>query len=514
MIVQRVRHVAPPGYAAQIREDLRPLIGVYPAGFGLVGTDGVPLTVGSGITVVPGRDGVALDTTSSNTGITRSVSVTDHPLTLVFGARWDSSANTYIASIATAADKTCRLFNSTGAYTAQHIGATTNASANTGAVVSDGYYGIGVAVFASPTDLRVYGRGNAGQGRGASTTNVGALGTLDKAAFGTYDGSVKINAMDGQIQFAQWLRVALTDAEAWALVDNPWSMFRPRSIWVPVSAGGGGTSIGAGVGSAAAAGHASSIVLRTPVLAGVGAAAATGHQAALVMPTVVAAGAGAAAAAGLTATVVLSTPILAGAGAAAAAGHATEITTGTTIQAGVGSATAAGHAATVTLTTSIACGVGAAQATGAAAVIQAGNIVVQAGVGSAVAAGHGAVIALSTVINAGTGAATAAGSQAQIGLGALISAGTGAASAAGSAATVALTTRISGGVANATAAGLAAEITLTTPTLISCGIGAATARGHTASIVGSGDFISGNNDVWLVPHRSTVAHVDNRRRRG
>jgi hypothetical protein len=244
MFELRAPHAAPPGYAARIREELKPLIGIYPAGYGLVGTDNAPLTVGTGITLVPGRDGVVLDTTSTNTGLTRAYAVTDHPLTLVFGGRCDNSGGPSVyASLATTADKLVRVYNQNGVVSAQHIGATTNAAASTGVVVSDGYFVSGVAVFASPTDVRIYARGNVGYSRGAVTTNVGALGALNKASFGVYDGSAKTLPFDGQIQYAQWLRVALTDTEAWALVDNPWGMFEPRRIWVPVSAGGGATNL-------------------------------------------------------------------------------------------------------------------------------------------------------------------------------------------------------------------------------------------------------------------------------
>lgn len=250
MFSLRVPHAAPPGYAARIREELKPLIGVYPAGYGLVATDNTPLAVGTGITLVPGRDGMVVDATSTNTGLTRAYAVTDHPLTLVFGGRWDNSASvSMIASLATTADKLVRVSNHGGVLGAQHIGATTNATAATGAIAADGYFVSGVAVFASPTDARIYARGSAGQARGATTTNVGALGALTKAAFGIYDGSVAVSPMDGQIQYAQWLRVALTDAEAWALVDNPWGMFEPRRIMVPVSAGGGGQTVAIGQAS-------------------------------------------------------------------------------------------------------------------------------------------------------------------------------------------------------------------------------------------------------------------------
>lgn len=254
MFELRAPHAAPPGYAARIREELKPLIGIYPAGYGLVGTDNAPLTVGTGITLVPGRDGMVLDTTSTNTGLTRACAVTDHPLTLVFGGRCnDSSGPSVYASLATTADKLVRVYNHVGAIYAQHLGATTHALASTGSVVADGYFVSGVAVFAGPTDVRIYARGSAGQSRAATTTNVGALGALNKASFGVYDGSVKLYPFNGQIQYAQWLRVALTDAEAWALVDNPWGMFEPRRIWVPVSAGGGGSHDATGAMSAQSA---------------------------------------------------------------------------------------------------------------------------------------------------------------------------------------------------------------------------------------------------------------------
>lgn len=221
-----------------VRPELRPIGGVQPGAFGFTDTKiGDVLTLGSGITLANKPEGVVQDWSSSNTGLTKAVSYTDHPFSFVFAGRIDGQAgNQCLGSIATTADKTCRVFGAGGTIFGQHIGATTNASATTAAVWEFGKYFVGVAVFASPTEVRAYCAGSAGRSHAVNVTNVGALGALTKFCVGTYDGSVKTTPCDGQAIIAQWLRVALTPNQAWEIINNPWSIFEPEEILVPYDA--------------------------------------------------------------------------------------------------------------------------------------------------------------------------------------------------------------------------------------------------------------------------------------
>jgi hypothetical protein len=228
------------------RADWNPLGGILPGAFALQDTNGTALAVGTGITrAAPESFGPALDCTSTNTGLTRAIQITDAPMSCVFVVGPDTTAgNMCVTSIASTGDKTGRIFvNNFGQVFAQHIGATTNASATTAQVFTFGGWVIGVVVFGGPTDIRAYARGDvAGPLTASSTTNVGALGAMTKLAFGTYDGSVKTTAFDGRIGLVQWFRKAFTADEALALVANPGLAFEPQRIPVPVAAAAGGST--------------------------------------------------------------------------------------------------------------------------------------------------------------------------------------------------------------------------------------------------------------------------------
>jgi hypothetical protein len=207
-----------------------------------VATDGRPLTMGTGITAVMSAFGKTIDFSSTNTGLTRAVAGLSYPFSVVgIGMTTDSSAARMITSLATAADLTARVFFQSGAVIAQHIGGTTNASANSGVIISDNNYANFVAVFASSTDVRIYGKGNVGRATVKTATNVGTTVVPTKLAFGMYDGSVANGKFAGRTPLCQWLRINLTDNQAWALVDNPWQIFVPQrtTLWAPPAASTG-----------------------------------------------------------------------------------------------------------------------------------------------------------------------------------------------------------------------------------------------------------------------------------
>lgn len=242
-----------PRFAVKVRPELLPIAGINPGGNGWADTSGAMLTAGTGLTTgylpqcggAPGG-AVAIDGTVTNGALKRSVSYTNHPFSFVGVASPDGTAGAaYLSSIATAADKLVRVAAmSTGGVRAEHLGATTNANATTSQVFQFGQWFVVVGVFASPTDVRCYGQGNfAWAARAQTTTNVGALGTLDKLAYFAYDGSATGSQFDGRIALAQWFRRAFTDAEAFELLRNPWSIFvplrEPSRVPLTVVAGGG-----------------------------------------------------------------------------------------------------------------------------------------------------------------------------------------------------------------------------------------------------------------------------------
>ena len=275
-----------PQFAVPVHPSWAPLFGLQPGGHGLRDTSGKTLTVGTGIT--PGAaDGVkSIDFTLSNTGLTRTVSVTDFPLACVFRGRVDDAVNIQmVSSLATTGDKTARLFFQAANCSAQHIGATTNAAAQATNIWSAGTVVTAVAVWASATDVRIYAAGTAGRKSAQTTTNVGALGTLDKLSFGRYDGSVANNPLDGTVQILEWLRMDFGDERAWSLVDNPWQLYSPlrRRIYVP-SSGATDTAVAPNAGAVVIAGLTPTVTVTQSGASspGPGAATVTGQA-----PTVV-----------------------------------------------------------------------------------------------------------------------------------------------------------------------------------------------------------------------------------
>jgi len=249
-------------------------------------------------------------------------------------------------------------------------------------------------------------------------------------------------------------------------------------------------------------------------LAGAGAASATGSGALTARPQF--AGAGSTAAVGFG-SLMTQVP-LAGAGSATASGAAALTTR--VAMAGAGAATAAGSAA-LTVQAALS-GAGFAGAAGSATLTGGSAGVSLAGGGSAAAAGSGSLTAAAALSGVGTasasGAATLSGGSAGVSF-----TGVGSASATGSGS---LTTRAAfagGGFSIATAAG---TLTIGGAGVSFVGNGSATSSGSAsltarpqfsgagvAKASGSGylslasPFQSGNEAVWLVPARKTVAQV-------
>lgn len=217
-----------------------------------------------------------------------------------------------------------------------------------------------------------------------------------------YDGGIQL---DGRIEWCYLFNTSLTNNSVQSLSDNPWQLFAPQTIWVPVSAGGGGTTISATPGNAVADGTTASVNRTIPATPGN--ASASGTTASVIR--VIGAAPGNAVADGTTAAVTRS------------------------IAATPGNAVADGVTATVTNsgTTTISCTPGNAAADGALAAI---TRTIAAAPGNAVA--NGAIAALLRVIATTPGNAVADGVTAAVQASVTISCTPGNAVADGVAATV------------------------------------------------------------------------------
>ena len=331
-----------PQTAASVVASHRPIGGIQPGGFGLLDTGGMPLTVGTGITQgvgVQGRNAAF----SGGVTLGGAVNVSGHPLTFVFAGKVDASGLHCLSSISTTADKMVRVFGFDGSMYAQHIGAITNAAAQTASVWTTGSYFACVAVFRSPTDVSVYARGDLARAKATTVTDVGALGTLNMLTIGGYNGSQLTYPLTGAISLAQWLNVAFTEGEAWGFVDNVWRLFAPSTSRIYISAAGGG---GAVLASSASATPSSSAALSTAIAVAASASAVPGATASLTtsIPLAAAATARPASTAALTTTVALAAA--ASAAPASAAVMGTQIALASSAQAtpsSIANLTAAGQ---------------------------------------------------------------------------------------------------------------------------------------------------------------------------
>lgn len=144
---------------------------------------------------------------------------------------------------------------------------------------------------------------------------------------------------------------------------NPWQLFAPRSIWVPVSAGSG-TAVNADLGTASAIGYNAGVNANRTLAASLGTATASGFIATIGQNISIAASLGIAAALGHDATVGTSTVVSAALGTAAALGYDAFVSNGSVISVSLGTATALGYAATVESSTTIFASLGTAVAFG------------------------------------------------------------------------------------------------------------------------------------------------------
>jgi hypothetical protein len=228
-----------PTAPVRVKPEYAPIAGICPGPFGrapyLVDTCGAPLTNNPTLTELEpfgrgGYGGMAVKFTDTpNTGMYRDLRVIDHPLSVLIVASCATVAgNVCITSIANTSDKLCRVFcTNSGTIFAQHIGATSNASATTGQAWTFGNWFVTLCSFTSPTSILNWCRGNfAWALPGSSGTTVGALGTLTRVSFGIYDGSARVTQFaNGRVALIQWMRRSFVAQDAATLLINPWQIF-------------------------------------------------------------------------------------------------------------------------------------------------------------------------------------------------------------------------------------------------------------------------------------------------
>ena len=266
-----------------------------------------------------------------------------------------------------------------------------------------GEYYLVARPIAGLTMLRATGTNTAASTAGNGTAGVG----ISRTDFnGAWNGAIAL-----AVAAFDWV----PEGEARQYLDNPWSIFEPQRIWVPVSAGGGiNASVTlTGCSAASAAGTTVALGSATVTLSGASSASAAGSLLATAGATAVLSGTSSASAAGAVAasagasvTVVGSAASsAAGALTATAGGNAVATLTGASATSTAGSLTAGGSAG-ISLA-----GVGAAGAAGAVTATAGGAAsVTLTGASASAAAGILAGFGGAQITLTGASASGAAGS--------------------------------------------------------------------------------------------------------
>lgn len=283
--------------------------------------------------------------------------------------------------------------------------------------------------------------------------------SFDRLSLGAVRRNTDLLGGAGQdaILVAGWNR-ALTAAEIFGLNKNPWQIFEPQRIWVPVATNGADVLITGAPGNAVAAGAQSRVDQAIQVTGTTGNAVANGVSARVNQARQITGTAGNATAAGVAARVDQARRITGTAGNAAAAGQAASIYVGRLITATPGNAAAAGVNATIAVAR-----------------------VIQATPGNAVAQGRPATIGGAQIVSGNAGAATAAGVTAQVGQGRQVTGNAANATAEGLLASIYRGVTVQTTPANAAADGV--DATVLQAITISATAGNAVAAGRTARII-------------------------------
>lgn len=161
-----------------------------------------------------------------------------------------------------------------------------------------------------------------------------------------------------------WLR-ELPAGEAWQFVANPWSIFAPRRVWVPVAAADGGSAISAAAGAATTSALTGSSFAASTASSAAGAATASAMAGASVAASSISTAAGATTASSLVGSSVAVASFSAAAGTSTASTMAGATGEGSTIGAAAGAATASALAGSSVAAAAVASAAGASSAAAA-----------------------------------------------------------------------------------------------------------------------------------------------------
>ena len=384
------------------------------------GTPGdiTPYTNANGYSLEAGAQGLYGRLTSASTQYWYSTDaariVTTHPLTALAIVR---PATVHAGAVLT-------VYNSTSQYHELMVGSTgqlqlwstavgtSSASAASAYVAGEEFVVAGRV--SSDTSRDVWKNGI----RLASNTTSRAPTAATANRWGLFNGTTE-RFNGGMALRLLWGR-ALSDAEMGSIGVDPWQLFEPQRIWVPVSAAGGGAiTIDGNLGNATAAGTAGQVGVAITVDASTGNATAAGTTAQVGVSIDITGSVGNAAAAGVTGLPGVSLDIAATTGNAVAAGITGVVDLGgsITIDGNVGAAVAAGVQGLPGVAVTIDGAAGGAVAAGVSGSVSVTNdITINATAGNAVAAGILAGLSLDIEVAGVIGNATAAGTTGTVSL--------------------------------------------------------------------------------------------------
>jgi hypothetical protein len=244
---------------------------------------------------------------------------------------------------------------------------------------------------------------------GSVTLTSQAGATASGIGIGAYIGGANTGGASG----VKLSCAGIVKGVANSLIANPWQLFAPQTIPVPVSAAGGGAStITGNLGTATASGFTATVNANRTIAGALGTAAASGFTGTVNANTTIAGGLGTATASGLQGTVNANTTIAGALGTATAEGFQGTISNSsdTTINGSLGTAVASGLTGNVNANRTIAGSLGTATASGFQGTVSNTNdVVINGNLGTATASGFAGNVNANTTIAGGLGVAVAEG---------------------------------------------------------------------------------------------------------
>lgn len=295
---------------------------------------------------------------------------------------------------------------------------------------------------------------------------------------------------------AVWRRV-LSSSEIAKISANPWQLFAPRRIWVPVSAGSAASyTLTAGAGSYSLTGQAALLKASRKVVAGAGSYSLTGNAAGIYRGLRLVAGAGTYSWSGQAANVRAQRKLVAAAGTYALTGNAAVLRLGRMLAMASGSYTFTGQAVGLNKTgsSSLAAETGSYALTGQAAGVLAARKLT-AGAGSFALTGQAATLRLSRRFAADAGSFALTGQDAALRAARRLSAEAGVFNLTGSAAQLLRGYRLAATAGTYALTGNAAVLAKTGSHSLTAGAGSYAWTGTGATLTYSGEIFT-DSEFW------------------